>query len=100
MMMDEVCLATNRSEMPKKRATRKHRQRSRFKLYVRRIRKRCKKAGIWILEAWDWLGSPEKIERVVIEVLRRILGLKYLLSSLLLLMAMVATIHILLTSGK
>src|ERR1700684_3140604 len=76
-----------------KPAPRKRKPRSRWKLYWKKTKKGCKNALTWGVEFWDWLGS-EEVEEDEIEFWRRVLRLKYILSSLLLLVSLVAAIRI------
>lgn len=76
-----------------KPALRKRKPRSRWKLYRKNTKKGCKKAWTWGVKFWDWLGS-EGFWEDEIEFWRRVLRLKYILSSLLLLVALVSAIRI------
>jgi hypothetical protein len=98
MGTDELCHVPHDTERHVKPTTRRKRTRSRRRLYWKRTKKLCKKVWKRGVEVWDWLGS-EEFDDDVVYFWRRILRLKYLVSSLLLLAAMLG-IHILSVSRK
>lgn len=87
MQTDELYHNSSRTE---RQAVTRKRKCSKF---WKRTKKRCKKAWKLGVDFWDWLGS-EEFEDDEVQFLRRILRLKYIISSLLLLLAVVIGIHV------